>query len=121
MKTIKEKLPFLIASVACILLLVFAYGCQPQTKSLIDPNEKVTRAELDYEIETLLARSKIRLADLDRQEELRSLLFEQTFIIAESGTVNPVGIITALMAIMGIGATADDIRLRKKQKKPSTK
>jgi len=117
MGKIKENLPFLIASIAALALLVFAYGCQPQTTSLIDPTEKVTRSELDWEIETLLAKSKIRLADLERQEELRSLLFEQTFIIAETGTVNPLGLITALMAIMGIGAGVDDVRLRKKQNK----
>ena len=117
MKNLSGKLPIIISGIVAILLLVYAYGCQPTTKSLRDPAQKVTREELSYEVETLLSESRLRIADLDRQQELRNLIFQQTLVIAESGTVNPVGVITALLAIMGVGATVDDVRLRKKQKK----
>ena len=33
----------------------------------------------------------------------------------ETGTVNPIGIATAILAIAGLGAGADDIRLRRQR------
>lgn len=119
MKKLKNKLPIIISGIAAILLLVYAYGCKPTTESLRDPGRKVTREMLALEVNSLLAESKVRIADLDRQLELRNLIFQQTLIVAESGGINPIGLITSLMAIMGIGAAIDDVKLRKKQKKPT--
>lgn len=110
-----DKLPIVISIIGVVLLLWFAFGCQPTTQSLINPERKVTRQELNWEVETLLAKSKIRIAELDHQEELRNLIFQQTLVIAESGTINPLGIVTSILAIIGLGATADDIRLRKQR------
>lgn len=117
LKFLKDKWPLLLAWNVAIGLIFYAYGCEPETQSMLDPGKKVSRMELESEIEFLLARSRIRVADLDRQQELRNLILQQTLIVAESGGVNPVGIITAILAIMGIGAGADDIRLRRERSK----
>lgn len=101
----------------CVFLAFYAYGCEPKTKSLTDPAVKITRLELNEELDTLLIKAKIGEADLDRQEEIRNMIFNQTLLIAQGNQVNPIGIVTTLMAIFGIGATADDIRLRKQRKK----
>ena len=112
-----DKWPILLAWNVCIGLLFYAYGCEAKTRSLTRPETSVTRSELRIELDTLLARGEAGVADLDKQEEIRNIIFNQGLMIAQGGAVNPVGVITTLMAVFGIGATADDIRLRKKIKK----
>lgn len=112
---IKDKWPIISSMIIIAGLLFYAYGCEPKTQSLINPNEKVNLAELQLEIDTLMAKSEIRFADLQRQYELKDFIFNQSLIILETGTVNPVGIATAVLAIAGLGAGADDIRLRRQR------
>lgn len=116
-KFLKDKWPFMIMVVIAIALTFYAYGCEPTTKSLLTPGKQVNRAELESEMEFLLSRSRIGIADLDRQEQMRQLVLEQTFLIAESGAFNPLGLITSILALLGTGAMADDIRLRRQRAK----
>lgn len=102
---------------ACIFLIWFAYGCEPKTKSLTQPGQEVTRAELIGELEILKLQYKSRTDDLDKQELLRDFILQQTVIVAQTGTVNPIGIATALLALLGLGAGVDDIRLRRQRAK----
>jgi len=111
-KNLHIILPFIVAG----LLLLYAYGCEPRTASLISAGEKVTRSELITEIDLLEYKLEKGIADLDRQQRIRDLVFQQGMIAAQTGTVNPVGIITALMSILGVGAVTDDILLRRKIK-----
>lgn len=116
MNFLKEKLPIFLTVQICIALLVYAYGCEPMTKSLLDPETKITSRELETELQVLLLQHESRVADINRQIEIRNLIFEQGLLIAESGTINPVGLITSLLAVVGIGVSIDDVRLRKKIK-----
>jgi len=117
---IYDKWPILLAWNIAIGLFFYAYGCEPKTTSMIDPTIKINRASLQSEMDYLLHTGEIRFADLDKQEELKQLIFNQGLLIAQGNQVNPIGVITTLMAIMGIGAGADDIRLRKERKKAIT-
>jgi len=109
-----------ISIIVCSLLLLYFYGCEPKCKSIITPDENVTRSELDLEIEQVIAKANIGYASLEQQEELRDLLFEQALTAASSGTINPIAILTSAAAILGVGATADNIRKRKEIKRLST-
>jgi len=113
---LKNKWPVLISLALGAILLFFAYGCEPETKSLIDPNIKVNRTQLQSELEFLVATSHARFQDLDRQQEFRDMILQQSIIIAETGDINPVGLLTSIIALLGIGAGADDLRIRKKLK-----
>lgn len=108
---------WLLSGIVIAGLLLYAVGCEPQTKSLVDPRQKVDRQQLAWEIESLLRKSEAGFADLDRQVEIRNLIFQQGLIAVQGGTLNPVGIVTTLMAVFGVGLTGDNIRLRKKIKK----
>jgi len=112
---IKDKWTIISSIIVIAVLLIYAYGCEPKTRSLINPQQKVNLAELQLEIDTLMAKSEIRFADLQRQYELKDFVFNQSLIMLETGTVNPVGIATAILAIAGLGAGADDIRLRRQR------
>jgi len=117
---VKDKWPIMIAYNVVISLLFFAFACTPKTESLIEPDKKVTLEQLQSEVDILIFRSEARLADLQKQYELRDFILNQSLTIAQTGEVNPIGLITSIIAIMGIGAGADDIRLRKQRKKTLT-
>lgn len=116
MDFLKKNTPLIIASIIAAGMLFYAYGCEPKTRSLLDPNRKINRQDLTFEMQTLLNRSEVGFADLDHQIEIRNLIFQQGLLIAQGGSINPLGVITSVMAVLGIGAAADDIRLRKKIK-----
>jgi len=106
-----------VAMILIGAILFWTFGCEPTTQSLINPQEKINEAQLNSEIENLVRQTEIRFADLERQQELRQLIFNHAIVFAESGSVNPVGVITALMALFGVGATVDDVRLRQERKR----
>lgn len=107
----------LIGGVLCIALVIWAYGCESKTPSLITTGKKVNRAELQLELDTLIASSGIRVQDLNRQDRFKTALFEQSMLLAQGGTLNPVGLGFTVAGILGIGAATDDIRTRKRTKK----
>ena len=116
MKTIRDKWPYVISIAASLFLGFWAYGCQSETKSLIEPTKKVTRPELLDEIDSLIQKFDTAISELDRQDKFRNMVLQQSMQIAESGTVNPVGVVTTILALLGAGASADNIRLRKQRK-----
>lgn len=96
--------------------LVFLYSCESKVRSLTDPTIKVNRIELESELEAIVKSAEFKFADLERQEALKDLLFEQSLIAASSGTINPIALLTTIGTIFGAGATIDNIRKRKEIK-----
>jgi hypothetical protein len=109
---LKDNLFFLVALVLCCGIPFVFYGCQSTTYSLRDPTIRVSRNQLNTEVETFLTEAEGRYIELDREDELRKLLFETGFTMAQTGTINPLAIITTLGTILGGGAVADNIRKR---------
>lgn len=105
-----------IAVLVCVLILFWAYGCEPKVESLDGRPKMVTRVELEQEVENFLALAQIRFDALSQQEELQQIVFNNALIYAEGGAINPIGVLTTLGAIFGLGATGDNIRQRKKLK-----
>jgi len=116
-----DKIFLILGIIAGSTLLFYAFGCQPKTPSIINPDRKVTVGELQIEIDSLMTLSELRFADLRKQQEIKQFVFNQAIAIGQTGEVNPIGILTSLLAVLGMGATADDIRLRKQRKLTTTK
>lgn len=112
--------PKTLAIIVLTALLFWGYSCQPETKSLIHPGERVTRPELQIELDSIIATAEIRMADLDQQEAFRDLIFKNALIVVETGTLNPAGIITLLAGLYGISRGAKDIKDRVKKKSECT-
>lgn len=106
-----------ISIIVCSLLLLYFYGCEPKCKSITSPDTNVTRAELDIEVEQIIARANIGYASLEQQEKLRQLLFQQALAAASTGTVNPLSLFTSVGILLGVGATVDNVRKRKEIKR----
>ena len=119
-KTITEKAKPYLAEIICTIitlaLSIWLIGCEPTVPSLTAPVAAVTRAELQLEIEHLVDVAEQRMIALDKQDELRRMIFNNAQLIAQGGGVNPAGVVTTMMAIAGVGATVDGVRTRKKLK-----
>ncbi len=102
-------------------ILLWVYGCQPTTQSILDPSKKVTGEELQAELEFYIGLTETRFADLDRQRRIRQIIFENAALIAAGGAVNPLGLITTLGSILAVGTSADNVRLRRERKKSQPK
>ena len=99
---IKKHIGTIIAGLVCIGFIFYAIACQPKTQSLKDRNVLVNRQELQLELDQFITMAQLRMADLDKQEELRSIVLENALILVQGQPFNPLGIITALAAIYGI-------------------
>jgi len=108
--------PMTLAIIVLTVLLFWGYGCPPQTKSLLEPDKKVTRPELQIELDSIVATAQFRLADLDRQEQFRDIIFNNAMVMVETGTLNPIGIMTMLAGLYGVTRGAKDIKDRVKKK-----
>lgn len=106
----------IVGAVLCIGLVFWFYGCESKVQSLVHPGQKVNRDQLQLELDSLIASAGVRVMDLDRQDAFKSALFEQAVLLAQGGTINPVGLGFTVAAIFGIGATVDDVRTRKRVK-----
>lgn len=116
MQKIKDKLPYLLSLFAAAFVVIWAYGCESKTQSLLVPAKQITRPELVNEIDYLMQKYEIAISELDKKDEFRNTILQQSIIIAQTGTLNPLGIATSILAILGVGAGADNVRLRKQRK-----
>ena len=91
--------------------------CASTTESMLDPNQQVTRNELQAEMDLLLARCSDRVKNLDQQDALKTLIAENALLFTETGTINPVGLVTTVFGVLGLGAAVDNMRRRKDAKK----
>lgn len=118
------KLPKIIANwpktVALFFLtalLFWGYGCPPRVPSLLDSTKRITRPELQIELDTIIATAEYRLASLDSQDQFRDIIFKNAMLMVEGGALNPIGIITLLAGLYGITRGGADIvkKVKKKQ------
>lgn len=101
-----------IGGAIAIAVLIWTYGCQSQVRSIVDPIVLVTRAELELEVENYLALAELRFADLDRQDQIKSTLFETAITFMQGGNVNPAAVAIVIGNILGLGAIIDNVRKR---------
>lgn len=92
----------LVTGLLIVGLLLYGYGCEPKVHSLTTERKWVNRQELQLELDQLITMAQFRVADLDRQEALRSIILENALILVQEQPVNPVGIITGIAALYGI-------------------
>ncbi len=112
-----KEMPLIVAIAICGLLILYAYGCEPKTTSILYPTEKISRSQLENEFEYLINVHAQRAKDLDQQEHIRQVLFQHGLTYAQTGLINPIAIATTLFSVLGIGVAVDDVKLRKKIKK----
>lgn len=108
--------PKTIAIIVLTALLFWGWGCPARVPSLITNGKKITRPELQIELDTIIATAEFRLAELDQQDQVRDIIFKNAMLMVEGGAMNPVGIITLLAGLYGITRGAKDFKDRVKKK-----
>lgn len=119
MKWIDHNQGLTLAVTICVGLLIWVYGCESQVGSIKDPAVKVTRPELEAEVQSisanlesqvnlLAAQAKAKFEKLDKFDELKQKLFGLAVESATTGTIDPTKIIAMVGWLLGIGATVDN-------------
>jgi len=101
---IKNHIKGLITFAITAGLIIFIWGCPSTTTSLLHNDRKVTRPELQLELENITALARLRITDLNQQDELKSLLVQNALIIFDGQPLNPLGLLTGVAAIYGIAS-----------------
>ena len=104
-----------VGQLICFAVLIFAHGCESKVTSITTPSARVSRSELEVEVESFLAIADLRFADLNKQDEFRNELFKHAALWAQGGTLNPVGLALSLASIIGVGATVDNVTKRRRE------
>ncbi len=116
-----------ISILVCIAISITWFGCESKTKSLVNPEIKISRAEIQVEYDRVVASLQQQLADLnarytigiqalDKQDALKNALIGQvTQLITNpaAAATDPLGYVIGLLAVLGIGASADNIAKNK--------
>lgn len=116
LKNLSDNWPKLVAILVLTAILFWGYGCPSRVDSLLVDGRKVTRPELQVELDTIAQTAEFRMADLDRQDQFRDIVFQNVTMMAQTGVVNPAGIITLLLGIYGATRGAKDIKDRIEKK-----
>ena len=93
---------YIIAAIVICFILIWLFGCESQVQSMITPNKQVTRPQLQLESEFLLGQVRLKLADLDKQDEIKKLILDQAAIFSQSGTLNYTGLLNTIVSIGAI-------------------
>lgn len=108
-----------IAAGICLFLLLYGVSCESRVTSMHNPAERVTRDELTAEMNAIIEKAELKYKALDRQDELKALLYEKFMLWTQTGVFNPLGILPAIFTVLGVGAVVDNTRYRKANKKNS--
>ncbi len=99
---IKKQWTIIFTALITVGIILFVYGCEPKTGSLIDDNRQVNRQELQLELDQIIGLAQLRMVDLDKQEQFRAVILQNALILVQGQPYNPLGIITAIAGIYGV-------------------
>ena len=105
-----------LAACFAVMFATWLFGCRSTVPSMYDPNETVTRAVLQSEVELFIAKAEQKFATLNERDQLKKLVTDQASIVAAGGRLNPIGILTSMLGILGIGLTVDKVKQVRKIK-----
>lgn len=101
-KFLNENHHYIIAAAAIISCSLWTYGCHSQVNSILNPNQRISRAELQIEVDYFLAHAELKLLDLDRQDEIKQALLDLGSTFATTGTLNPTGLLNTAISVAAI-------------------
>ena len=97
----KKEFSIIVTILLTVCMVFYLQSCEPTVPSLSSNTGQVTREQLQLELDNILATAKLRMIDLDRQDQVRNLITQNALLIVEEQPFNPVGLITGIAAIYG--------------------
>jgi len=118
-ETVRHNKSIFISFILAAFFSLWFFGCESRTQSLLIPGTKVTEgalnveytselARLENEMNTLKATTEVRLQDLHKQDAFKQALYNNAQLIVEGKNPNPLGLLSLLGTIFGIGAIIDN-------------
>jgi predicted AAA+ superfamily ATPase len=107
---LKKHSKAVVIGLVIVGFLVYLWGCEPKTPSLMKSNKLVNRQELQLELDQVIGLAQLRMADLDKQEQIRAIILQNALVLVQGQPFNPVGLITAIAAIYGLTQGGSNIR-----------
>jgi len=102
LKFLNEQHWYIIAIIVIACLFIWTYGCESQVQSLMYPDQKVNRTELQNELVYMVGLAKAREEDLDKQDASKQALLDAATVIGSTGSVNPAGLVNIGATILAI-------------------
>lgn len=109
---IRHNSGIVIGTIIVIAILIWCYGCPSTVVSIHNPPDRVTRGQLEVEVEHFLKSAELRFAELDQQDEFKRTLFAYAMEFMSEGKINPLAVALTLGNLLGVGAVIDNIRKR---------
>ncbi|GAI73702.1 unnamed protein product [marine sediment metagenome] len=100
--SLKKCWPVILTILVTLGMLIYLYGCEPKTQSLVSPARQINRQELQLELDQIIGLAQLRMVDLDKQEQLRAVILQNALILVQGQPFNPLGLITAVAAVYGV-------------------
>jgi hypothetical protein len=99
----------MVATILVFGIVIWVYGCQSTAPSPLT-NQPATRAKLVVEAEKYAADLALAYADIDRQDAFKRQILEMGVAVAQTGTVNPLGMGLSLLGLLSTGLLVDNRR-----------
>lgn len=109
---IRHNSGMVVGCTLAAIVLTWAYGCQSQVRSIVNPVVFVNRGELHLEVDHFVSQAELKFQDLDKQDEFKQALFDIAINFMETGQVNPIGVAMTIATILGVAAGVDNVRKR---------
>lgn len=109
-KILRHNQAFAISMMMCVTAVLWVYGCSSTVVSIVNPPDRLTRQELQDEVNAFLAKAKTRFEYLNQQDNLKSTIFNASIEFLQGNAVNPVAVAVVLGNILSIGAVVDNRR-----------
>lgn len=114
---IKKYHTEIIAALVCAGFTVYCYSCQSTTRSLVDDTKRINRQELQLELDQFITMGRLRMLDLDKQDQLRGIILQNALVLVQGQPLNPLGIITAVAAVYGVLSGGSNVVKKVKEKR----
>ena len=109
LRWLQKHTTIIVTSLITIGLAIYLYGCESKTRSLTNSNKMVNRQELQLEFDQIFGIAQIRMIDLDKQDQFRSIILQNALILIQGQPLNPFGIITAFAGVYGLSQASNKI------------
>lgn len=110
----------MVGLIVSLILILWMTSCESTVRSIRFPMRKLTRQQMQTEVDSFMAEAEYRFQQLNQQDAIKKLLLQNAMLVSQGGTFNPYAIIPSVAALLGIGATVDRVRTVKRKKKNST-
>lgn len=102
LKFLNDNHHYIIAGIVIAISIFWAYGCESQVNSILNPNQLITRPELQIEIDYFIAHAELKFMDLDKQDQIKQSLLDLGSTFATTGTLNPTGLLNTAVSVAAI-------------------